>query len=117
VGGLAVSREELVLLYEMLSYAVKRTFSEGEKTRLLDLVGRVEERLLSDAGRQEWSFGLTHPEEDVLLGAAETFCRAHELPFAAEVSREKARRVRALTKRFRRSPGILSRISRLFGKQ
>ncbi len=115
--GLQLSRDELVLLHEVLSYALKRTFSEGEKVRLRDLVGRVEERLLDAAARVERPFGMTMPEEEALLGAAEIFCQAHELPLAAEVSRGKARRVRELVRRFQRPAGILIRLARLFGRR
>jgi hypothetical protein len=110
------SREDLSLLHETLAYTLRRTFSEGEKIRLKDLIGRVEERLLDSPDRGPRPFALTPPEEDALINAADTYCDALDRPFAAEVSRAKARRVSELVRRYRRRTGFLAWLARVFGR-
>ena len=112
--GVRLERDELSLLHETLSYAHKRTFSEGEKVRLRGLIGRIEERLLGTADPSPLS--PTDPETDVISAAADTYCEALEQPFSAQVSQDKAVRVREVVARFQRGPGFLQRLRRLFGR-
>lgn len=111
----ALDRDELSLLHETLSYAHKRTFSEAEKVRLSGLISRIEERLLGTSDPAPLS--PTDPEMDAILGAADTYCEALEQPFSAQVSQEKAVRVRTLVARFQGPPGFLQRLRRLFGRR
>lgn len=114
-NGVTFTRDELALLHETLTYALKRTFTEGEKTRLKDLLGRIEERLL-EPGQAERPFPVTAPEAEAFALASETYCEALEAPFSAEVSRKKATRVKDLVGRFRGGSGFLSALRRLFGR-
>jgi len=114
-SGVEFTREELALLHEMLAYAVKRTYSAGEKVRLQDILGRIEERLLESGGAVR-PFGVTAPEAEAFSQACETFCEALEAPFSAEVSRRKAARVKELVGRFKGGQGFLSTLRRLFGR-
>jgi hypothetical protein len=98
--GVVFTREELALLHEALSYALKRTFSEGEKVRLRDLVGRVEDRVLAEEAGSARPLSMTEPEYQAIVAASETFCGALDGPFAAESSRDKAHRLRGLVGRF-----------------
>jgi hypothetical protein len=98
--GVVFTREELALLHEALSYALKRTFSEGEKARLRDLVGRVEDRVLAEETGAVRPLSMTEPEYQAIVAAAETFCGALDGAFAAAASRDKAHRVRGLVARF-----------------
>ena len=114
-SGVEFTREELALLHEMVAYALRRTYAAGEKVRLKDILGRIEERLL-ESGESIRPFGVTPPEADAFNQACETFCEAHEAPFAAEVSRRKAARAKELVARFRGGQGFLSALRRLFGR-
>lgn len=115
--GVIFSRDELALLHETLSYALKRTFSEGEKVRLKDLLSRVEDRLLGSSSGEPRRFGITEPEMDALLAAAETYCEALQQPLSAEVSRAKAVKVKELLGRFQRPSGVLEWFRAKFGKK
>jgi hypothetical protein len=114
--GVTFSHDELALLHETLSYALKRTFSEAEKIRLKDLLSRVEDRLLGQTA-VERPFGMTEPEMDALLAAAETYCEALQQPLSAEISRTKAARVKELLARFQRRTGVLEWFRQRFGRR
>lgn len=114
-NGVEFTREELALLHEMLAYAQKRTFIEGEKTRLKDLIGRIEERLLTP-GQEVRPFTVTAPEAEAFALSCETYCEALEAPFSAEVSRKKAARIKELVGRFRGGSGFMSALRKLFGR-
>jgi hypothetical protein len=113
--GIDFTRDELALLHETVAYAHKRTFSEGDKVRLKDILGRIEERLL-DQRDPARPFAVTAPEAEAFAFASETYCEALEAPFAAEVSRRKAARVKDLVGRFRHDSGFISALRRLFGR-
>lgn len=113
--GIELTRDELALLHETLAYAHKRTFSEGDKVRIKDMIGRIEERLL-DPEQVSRPFAVTPPEADAFALASETYCEALEAPFSAEVSRRKAARVKAIVARFRTDTGFMSTLRRLFGR-
>jgi hypothetical protein len=112
----AFTQEELALLHETLSYALKRTYSEPERVRIRDLQGRLEERLLSGDLPAGSPFPATEPEVDAFRNAADIYCDALERPLSAEVSQAKAARVRELVGRYRVEPGFLQRIRRFFGR-
>lgn len=114
-GGVPFNREELALLHETLSYALRRTFSKGEQVRMRDLLGRVETKLL-DAPGDAFPFSVTEPEYDAFVAAVDTYCEALEQPLSAEQSRRKAHRIRHLVARFRTRPGLLAWIRSRFGR-
>ncbi len=114
--GITFSRDEIGLLHEATAYALKRTFTEGEKVRLAGLHNRLEDRLLADSDSAVAPLALTEPESTVMTAAVDTYCEALDLPLAAEVSRKKARRLRELLDRMHERTGFIERIRRLFGR-
>jgi len=110
--GVVFTRDELTLFHEALSYGLKRTYSEPEKSRLREIVGRVEDRLL-DAGGEAQPILFHGSDARVIAAAAETFCGALEGSFAADSSREKAQRIRELVGRLG-GGGSVSWLRRLF---
>ena len=110
------TQEELALLHETLSYALKRTYSEPERVRIRDLQSRLEERLLGGDAPSESPFAAAEPEVNAFRAAADIYCEALERPLSAEVSHVKAARVRELVGRYHVETGFLQRIRRFFGR-
>ena len=89
-----LSRSDLQLLHEALSYMRKRVFDQAELVRLKGVIEQLEDLLLEKEGTP--LLRLSPPEQDVLERQVTAYCEELTGRYASQDGRGQARRLRAL---------------------
>ena len=92
-----LTRCDLQLLHEALSYMRKRVFDQAELVRLKGVIDQLEDLLLDKDG--EPLLRLSPPEQDVLERQVEGYCAELTGKYASRDGRQQASRLRGLVER------------------
>src|SRR5690606_3613918 len=114
-GQRSLTRPDLELLHEALSYMRKRVFDQAESVRIKGVLDRIEEMLL-DPTTERRLLRLSPPEQEAMERQVESFCVELTRRGAWQQGREQAARLRALVGSNAGSGSLRSRIRRIFGR-
>lgn len=110
-----LTRADLELLHEALSYMRKRVFDQAELVRVRGMIARIEDLLLGAPDRAR--FRLAPPEVETLDRQIRAYCEALTQRGASVESRDRARRLEHLGARITgRSGGRSAWWRRLIGR-
>jgi hypothetical protein len=114
-GQRSLTRPDLELLHEALSYMRKRVFDQAEAVRIKGVLDRIEELLL-DPTTERRLLRLSPPEQEAMERQVESFCVELTRRGASQRGREQATRLRSLIGSNAGSSSLWGRIRRMFGR-
>ncbi|MEZ4649749.1 MAG: hypothetical protein R3E97_13380 [Candidatus Eisenbacteria bacterium] len=110
-----LTRADLELLHESLTYMRKRVFEQAEVVRVRGMIERIEDLLLDAPERAH--FRLSPPEIETLERQVRAYCEAMTQRGASAEARDRARQLERLSARIAgRSEGRGSWWRRLIGR-
>ena len=110
-----MTRSDLELLHEALSYMRRRVFDQAESVRIKGVLDRIEEMLL-DPTPEPRLLRLSPPEQEAMERQIESFCVELTQRGASQRGRDQAARLRGLTGSNAGSASGWRWIRRLFGR-
>ncbi|MEZ4653411.1 MAG: hypothetical protein R3E12_07380 [Candidatus Eisenbacteria bacterium] len=91
----SLTRSDLELLHEALSYMRRRVFDQAESVRIKGVLDRIEEMLL-DPTTEPRFLRISPPEQEAMERQVESFCVELTHRGAPEAGRQQASRLRRL---------------------
>jgi hypothetical protein len=113
-GQRGLTRSDLELLHEALSYMRRRVFDQAEGIRLKGVLDRIEEMLLEPVPEAR-ALRLSPPEQEAMERQVETFCQELTQRGASQQGRAQADRLRQHIGGGRASSGW-GWVRRIFGR-